>query len=264
MITHRTPVRFLGIVLLFLGLWACKPEPPLPPATDTPGDDDMGTFMFHMHSFIDDEEVFLYDIPQPTLDGRTMSLSLAQLFVSEIELIRNDNSSYPIPGRKFLKVLELDSYLGGRVPVGTYKTIRFKVGLDPATNGMAPSASPDSIMLKRSEMWFGASAQPDGYVFLNVQGAIDTTADMSGALVPFSYRIGTNANYTQVTLPDKAFTIAKDQVFYAHTLVDYYKVFQGIDLSVPGNLTIDSPADNSSDLAQRIARNIPAMFRYEL
>ena len=118
----------------------------------------------------------------------------------------------------------------------------------------------------RPEMWFGSSAQPQGYVFLNVQGKIDTTALANGTesqMVQFAYRIGTAANLKQVVMPDQNFSILPDQVEYVHMVINYMKIFDGIDLHIATNLHVQSTTDNSTALANQIVNNIPAMFSYE-
>ena len=113
-------------------------------------------------------------------------------------------------------------------------------------------------------MWFGNTAQPGGYVFINFQGNIDTTRSATGNnLVPFAYKIGTNANKCTVTMPAQAFTVIGTQTQLVHLLIDYNKLFTGIDLTNPANLTLTTSAANSSALGKQLAKNIPLMFSYE-
>ena len=233
--------------------------------SDAPSKDNppTGSVMFHLHTYLEDQEVDLYNIDYTLQSGRVMSLSLAQMYISEIQLVRLDNTTYDIPLKKILKVFEAESYLAGNVPVGNYKTIRFKVGLDASTNALEPKSTADSIILNKPEMWFSQTAQPDGYVFMNVQGKIDTTSDLSGSKIPFCYKIGTNANYVQINMPDKSYTITKDQVFYQHIYIDYTKLFTDVQLNIEANLSIKTPLDNSSSIAQKIKNNMATMFIYE-
>ncbi len=222
-----------------------------------------GTLMFHLHTYIDDNEVDLYNASYANNDGRNISLSIAQLYISEIELIKLDGSTYLIPNNKIFKVLEEETFLAGDVPVGNYKGIRFKVGLNSSENALNPGASSDSAMLKHSEMWMNNTAQPDGYVFMNVQGTIDTTSDLSGSMIPFTYKMGGNSNYKQVTMPEQNFSIMEAQTQYAHMKINYNKLFHGIQLNQLSNLLVQNLSDNSSALALKIVNNIPTMFEYE-
>jgi hypothetical protein len=112
-------------------------------------------------------------------------------------------------------------------------------------------------------MWFGPAAQPDGYVFLHLAGMIDTSAALTGAMAPFVYKIGTDAHYVQVTLPDKPFTIVENQAEFRHLIVDYFKLFNGLSLSDPAALSVTTPAANGSATANTVAANIPLLFDYE-
>lgn len=82
-----------------------------------------------------------------------------------------------------------------------------------------------------------------------VQGMIDTTSDNSGSKIPFCYKIGTNANYLQVNMPEKPYKITKDQIFYQHIYIDYTKLFTDVQLNIASNLSIKTPLDNVSSLA---------------
>jgi len=248
--------------MLSLVITACKKpkeEQNNPDNSNTP----KGTLMFHLHTYIDEHEVDLYNAVYANDEGRSLSLSVAQLYISEIELVKLDGSGYTIPSSKIFKILDQETFVAGEVPVGNYKGIKFKVGLSNSDNAKLPSASADSAIFKHSEMWMGVSAQPDGYVFMNVQGTIDTTSDLSGAMIPFTYKIGGNLNYKQVTMPEKNFSIMENQTEYAHIKINYNKLFHGVQLNDINNLSVLTLSDNSGVVAQKVVNNIPTMFIYE-
>ncbi|MBK9490954.1 MAG: hypothetical protein IPO07_20800 [Haliscomenobacter sp.] len=109
----------------------------------------------------------------------------------------------------------------------------------------------------------GKHGQPGGYVFLNVQGKIDTSHNMDKAPVPFVYKIGTNNHFIQVNMGEKEFSIEAEAYVYGHLIVDYSKLFNGITLNQAGSLSVKTAAENNAALGQKIANNIPAMFTYE-
>jgi hypothetical protein len=196
--------------------------------------------------------------------GRKISLSIAQLYISNIQLVKFDGTDYPVTGKVLLKVYENEAYLVGNVPAGNYKSVSFSVGLNSSENGTTPLTS-DTVYY-HPEMWFGSTAQPQGYVFLNVQGKIDTTTKANGSvsqLQPFAYKIGTTANLANVSLPEQDFTVLPNQLEYVHIIINYFKIFDGINLSKASNLSVQSPADNSSAVAKQIVNNIPGIFSYE-
>lgn len=264
-----TPTLFFSLLMLMVSLSfsSCKKDDKDTDDTGNPGNTNpTGKLMFHLHTYIDNNEVDDYGIVYTADDGRKVSLDLAQLYISDIRLIKLDGSSVSVPGRNILKLREVEIYTIGDVPVGNYKSISFKVGLDAATNATTPTTSPDSAILNRPEMWFGNTVKPDGYIFMNLQGKIDTTADASGTtaqMVPFAYKIGTNDHYIQINMPDKNYTVLQNQVEFVHVLIDYYKLFNGMNLGNNSNLSVLTATANASAPGPVLVANIPLMFKYE-
>jgi hypothetical protein len=222
-----------------------------------------GMVSFHLHTFIDQEEVDGYTYVYTTTEGRKISLDLAQLYLYKVTLIKDDGSTYTIKDTVKLKTIDFESYMIGNAPIGSYKSVKFNVGLSPAVNA---SAANSNKILNHPEMWFGTNAQPDGYVFAHIEGKIDTTTAMDATdaqMVPFKYLIGTNANLNTVVMPVQKFTIAKDQNTFIHMYIDYSQIFNGLQLNNSQNLTMTSAADNATVLGQKLKNNIPKMFRYE-
>ncbi len=222
-----------------------------------------GTLKFHLHTYIADQEVDAYGIDYPMTTGRNISLSLAQLYDSDVELIKLDGTAVKSSSNGVLKVFESETSTIGDVSVGNYKGVRFKVGLLPNTNKLDPTASGYASLLNQPEMWFESTAQPSGYVFLNFSGEIDTTKSLSGTKVPFEYKIGTDKNLVQVEMPQKNFSIMKDIVNYLHIKIDYSLFFEGIDLTNNSNLHVKNVLDNELPLVNQLKSNIPKMFIYE-
>jgi hypothetical protein len=260
---------FLFFICIALVFNSCKKDddPDTTNNNGNPGNNTpTGKLMIHLHTYIDNNEVDDYGIVYTADDGRKVSLDLAQMYLSDIQLVKLDGTTVAVTDRKILKLREVETYVIGDVAVGNYKSIRFKIGLDPAMNMLNPAASADSAILNRPEMWFGNTAQPDGYVFLTLTGKIDTSADASGTIPqmqPFAYKIGTNAHYTQVNMPDKNYTVLADQVEFVHILADYYKLFNGITLNKTSNLSATTLLSNGTAPATVVANNIPQIFKYE-
>ena len=243
-------------LITLLYCFACESEVVNPPEPPVP----KGTFLFHLHNYIDLQEIDLYGIEYQTSEGRSIVLDYTEMYISEIQLLKEDGSLYSIPGKILLKNFRDQTYEVAEVPVGKYKSVHFKVGLPPGVNALAPK---DSAFLNRPTMWWSETAQANGYLFMNVQGKIDTSADLSHAPVPFVYKIGTNANFVAVKMPEREFTIKEDTYFYGHIIVDYSQLFKGLALNKASNLSVQTIADNANATAQQIVRNIPCMFIYE-
>jgi hypothetical protein len=229
-----------------------RPTPQPTPAT--------GTFEMHLHTYIGKNKVIApYEINRG-FDGLRIFLTTADVYLGHIQLIRPDGSAVDFPGKIILKDLLSESFVLGKVEAGDYKSIRFNVGLDPATNKFNLSQSADSSLLNNPKMWFDTGAHPAGHIFLRASGSVDTPYD---DLMPFDYAIGTDANYVQVTMPENSFSVLADQVTLRHIVIDYSQLFNGIDRGEFSNLFMDTPQTNSSNFGKQVTGNIPSMFRYE-
>lgn len=248
-----------AMLLLFTACGKHRDDTTVTPAVDS------STLYIHLHTNLDTNEVEDYNTVYEMESGRKVSAGIAQLYLSHLQLIKTDGSVYDIPGVIVFKVQETEPYLLGKVPVGDYKSIRFHVGLDDATNGLAATAN---TPLNHSEMWFGAAAQPGGYIYVNFQGKIDTTTNGDGTeaqMQPFMYMLGTSAAYKEVTMPDHTpvFNFTKDNTQYVHIVIDYAKLFTGVQLNNAANLMIMNAGANATNLGTAVNSNIPSMFSYE-
>jgi hypothetical protein len=254
-------ISILLFTLLLVAV-SCKKEEIV---TNTPTTDNTpkGRLVFHLHTYIGDSTVKKYNINIKTKEGRTISLNRAQMYISDIQLIKGDGSVYKVARKGVLKEFDSESVVIGDVNVGNYKFIRFKVGLEPETNLLLPTAEGYSNLLNQSEMWFNNTPKANEYVFLNFAGKIDTTKAMNGKTIPFEYKIGGNDNLIQIEMPEKGLTIIEGEIRYGHMIIDYSKFFTNIDLTKNENLTIQSLADNKKTIVTTLKTNIASMFKYE-
>ena len=65
-------------------------------------------------------------------------------------------------------------------------------------------------------------------------------------------------------MPVQNFTVSPNQGQYVHMIIDYNKLFNGIQLNVNNNLIINTTTANAGTLGASIANNIPLMFHYEM
>jgi diacylglycerol kinase family enzyme len=260
------------LLALLVGILSCgkksesDPQPDVPTTnndtTSKPVEIKTGTILLHLHSYVDESEVDGYNITYSNLEGRQMRFSVAQLYLSQFELVRQDGSVYSVRDTVMLKKLEGYTYSLGKIPVGTYKSIRFSVGIPESLMGSVSTHPTFTDTL----MWFNPKKQTDGYVFLHVKGKVDTTASATAdesELQPFQYKIGTSANRKKVSLPEITITLAEGKSQFIHMIIDYNKLFNGIPLHQKDQLFVLDAASNSTTLATKLSNNIPFMFRYE-
>ncbi|HXC05421.1 MAG TPA: MbnP family protein [Bacteroidia bacterium] len=219
-----------------------------------------GQVYFHLHTNIDTAEVDTANVCTDAT-GRRIRLRIAQFYGSGFQLQKPDGSWLPVLGAYILKTIANEAYFIGTVPTGNYTNVTFNVGLDPSRNASNPFGySNGSIFaLQTPSMWFGSTTQ--GYMFLNVQALVDTTASHTGPVnIPVSYQTGTSAMLKSVTFPAQSFSVVTNTITFVHIICDYGKLLQGINFKTQPNGT---PFSNPA-IATQVANNIPGMFHYEL
>jgi hypothetical protein len=227
---------------------ACKKDPAPTPT---------GNLVFHIHTNIDTNEVDAGVVAADAY-GRHFQLNVAELLISGVQLKKTDGSFQTVDNVYILKTIDQEVYTIGSVPAGNYVSVRFNVGVDAAANAKAPSAFSSPNPLADAANWFGTTAQ--GYIFANLQGKADVTVGQTGPVdQSFSYQLGTSTMLKTVSLPDKAFTVVAKQDNFVHLTADYGIMLQGVDFKTQSTGT---PVSNTG-VAQKIADNIPNMFRYE-
>ncbi len=242
----------LALSLAFF-LGSCKKDA-------TPAPVGMGHFYFHLHSNVYNTELDTTYPVATDANGRQIKLTTAQFYMSAIRLKKSDGTFLDLSGGIILKTIPNEEYYIGDVPAGNYTSVSFNIGLGNPVNSTNPSTYPASGILapQTPSMWFGSTAQ--GYMFMNVQGLVDTTASNTGAVnFPISYQLGTPAMLTGINMPAQTFSVVAGQNDFIHIICDYGKLLQGVNFKTQSSAT---PFVNAS-LAAQIAANIPNMFHYE-
>ncbi|MFI5220903.1 MAG: MbnP family protein [Bacteroidia bacterium] len=254
----NTLINFLLLIIPLVFFGCSKPSDTTLTNTNT----GTGTLYFHLHTAIDSTEVAYGDTAR-NIDGAKIILSLAQFYISGIKLQKQDGSWLAVNGVYILKKVENEIYLiGNNIPVGNYLTVSFNIGIDSAANAKSPSSYPDSTNVlspQNPSMWFGSVSQ--GYIFINLQGAADTSSNKNGTCnVKFNYKIGSNSLLKNVILPQKSFSVSPGQTFYIHLYCDYGKLLQGVNFKTQ---TLTDTYTNNPALAAQIATNFAGFIYYE-
>ena len=196
--------------------------------------------------------------------GRNVSFNRMEYYLSNIQLTATDGSLVPVSGIALVNSNTLD-YTLGNIAIGSYKSISFDVGLvsnnhdDPATHSGA-----DPLSAQTPSMHFANDSL--GYIFMAVEGLEDSSAGGTGTPnKPFSYHIGTDTYLKAVSLGDhsitpySAYTASSGKIMVVDLIADFGALTKNIDMNVHSiTNTSDYPA-----VADSLANNIPAMFRYK-
>jgi hypothetical protein len=274
----RIVVIFLGLFLSFVVVsWSvsCNKTNSNTPAADS------GIIYFHLHTNVGDSTIGGNPGPDSTaweLDkdttGRNIYLTVPQFFVSNITLTTATGGSVTIPNVRLLKGLDSEDCYVGKVPVGTYVAASFSIGIDNASNAIAPSVlfvTDSNAVPLESSMWYGSTTS--GYMGMKVQGYYDTTAAHNGVIaqsIPFSFELPNSLTVGKtVRLPTRGtgsyatyrpYVVTAGSTSYIHILCDYGILLSAIYLKTS---TYTDGISVNVPVADSLANNIPNMFRYE-
>ncbi|MFN3402621.1 MAG: MbnP family protein [Cytophagaceae bacterium] len=251
----KTKINILSLlfiqIIIIAGFTSCNKKKDEPVPTNTTTNEPKGRLRFHLHDYLEETEIDLYNHNYTLENGDKISISTVSLYLSEIELIRLDGSAYLIKDSIVYKEPEKFTYNVADVPVGNYKSIRFKVGVAPFATNSSASVHP---LLNKPEMWFGPT-QGSGIVYFNIKGKKNDK--------DFHYKIGTESNLKQVSMPEKNYSVTPNGTSYVHMIIDYAKVLSEIDVETESNREILTHHCNGKELAKQISNRIPSMFIYE-
>ncbi|WP_156026801.1 MbnP family protein [Sporocytophaga myxococcoides] len=247
---------FLSILsLLFIMLTSCKNTEDTPqPATQTQN------LSLKMSTVIGNKPIDFTSV-FTTEAGARYTLSSFRYYVSNIRLVKQDGSEYPITGKYLLVNPATEDYDLGQVPVGDYKGLKFAVGIDSVTNHADPTVYPTNnpLAIQSPGMHWSWSS---GYIFLMMEGSCDTTNTNTDVQTfgqfshPLFYHIGMDMLYREVNLDNVSFAVNANDKKTLHVQTYLNNFFTGIDIKTENA----SHTMGSVPLATKLANNIQTMF----
>ena len=242
-------IPFFIAVLLFTG--ACKKLP-----TDT------SLLVLNISPYFGSDSVVLGK-SYATTNGDSISFSRASFYLSGIVLTGTDGTLLPVPGYILFTPSTGQSIIAGSVPIGTYKSISFNVGIDPTTNHTDPSTyNSGPLAAQIPAMHFATNAT--GYIFMAAEGSVDSTNSHLSPNKAFSYHVGTDSLLRTVNLPDHsvapytAFNATGTKLLTVNIIADFSKLVQNVNIPL-------QPVTNTTDnlvVADSLAAHFAGMFRY--
>jgi hypothetical protein len=203
--------------------------------------------------------------------GEKMKFTMFKYFISNIKLVKEDNTEISIPGdvQYFLvdhSKTESRTILIKDVPAGTYKSIKFIIGVDSLANTLEVSARPPALDVagNAAGMYWSWNS---GYIFVKVEGTSPASPQSDNT---FKYHIGGFGGYSSPTINnikiaeckrpgDMSFSVLKNKKRELHFHVDLREMFQN-----PNTVSV---AENSvvmfSPYSVKVAENYQNMFRID-
>jgi hypothetical protein len=196
------------IVFLFtMGVWSCKGTTETPTVVTEPILSNLSLEFTHQFN----GESIINKLPglthQVVLPSNKMLLEDVRFLVSKVALIHQDNTITELSGYGFANAngTQSDNIMQfSKVPAGTYKGIRFTIGLDSVINHGNPNqwATTHPLSPSRNRMHWGWLG---GYIFMIMEG----NYIYENKQRTFSYHIATLDFSKTITL-NSPFTITSD------------------------------------------------------
>ncbi len=220
-------IKITLLALLFSGtiFTACNKDEDDP--APTPSTEQM--LSFHLHTNVGNQKAH-FDSVYTDAMGRKFNMTDFRYYLSNIILIKSDNSEYPLTGKVLLVSPQENEYSLMKVPVGDYKGFKFTLGLDSMTNHSDPAvyASTDPLAIQTPSMHW---AWNSGYLFLKMEGNCDTTIAANGnANYPYLFHCGLDENKRIIDFTTDPFTITTGQDYEIGIIFNILDVLNNVDL----------------------------------
>lgn len=209
----------------------------------------------HLHTMVGTENA-AYGVTFADETGRQFTLTDFRYYLSNFVLINENGDEIPISGKVVLASPSAHEYELGDVPSGNYRGFRFLVGLDSATNHSDPTIYPSDNPLSIQSPgihWDWNS----GYIFMKVEGYVDTTLNNSGAPdYEFFYHVGMDALKRTIDFSASSFEVKAGTDAELALELDLRKVLTNVDMRTEN----ETHTFNNMPLAEKIADNWQGAF----
>lgn len=211
--------------------------------------------MLHVHPKLGTAD-FAFDTEVTNWEGRKMKFEKAQMYVSNFAFHKDGGGMQMVDDSYFLFQPGTMMYELGEIPNGHYHGLEFMVGVDSVANRLTDPASwPSDHALSSNNPDHAFWSWNSGYIFIQIEGEMDSTAAMNGAVnAPFAYHVGLDANAREVM---KMMHQDVDADVTLDLAIDYLKLFDGIDLRAnPVTHSMGGGAAPASAMADNVASAI--------
>jgi hypothetical protein len=182
--------------------------------------------------------------------GFPVHFTIFNLYVSELTLVRSDNTSVKVMDVEFLNFNESPGNLTPviqfqypNIPVGEYSAVRLGIGVRADLNAKNPSDFATGHPLSREEFYWPGW---ESYIFTQIQGYADVDENGQPDLTMF-YHTGSDAVYQEVTV-NYPVSIREDNSQLAIT-IDLQQLFTQADGSLYDIVANPTTAHDPSNLA---------------
>lgn len=247
-------------LLTILAATGCKPDPIAP--------EDQATLTMEFAPEVGGLRFF----PEQTYrnhNGQRMLLERYRFLVSDLRLVRDDGTEDTLTRSALVDFVEpsfrtVEELVPGecvgtfRIDPGRYEELRFGLGVGPDRNNGNPADYDEAhpLSIRRGMHWTWSS----GYIFLQIDGRVDTTGTDTAALSQgFIYHPGLNELYREMVFPLDNFQAEEQGALDLTLEVDLARAFynntEGIDMKVDNLTHATPPGSDAFRLAEQVVDN---------
>ena len=196
---------------------------------DDPPDEATATFVLDVKAMVDDDPFVMAQTYQNVQDYK-FNLVTLRFYLSHLTLVKTDGNEVEVKDVEYLRFENNHAtnnpkgeQVSGTIPAGSYSAMRFAIGVDSILNHSDPSQYPSShpLSIYSGSHW---DWNP-GYIFLKLEGSIDTIPNGSGTLDEgFLYHTGLDTLYRELQFEDD-FTVSPDETFEYKLKLDINRLF---------------------------------------
>ncbi len=227
----------ISLALLLLFITSCKKP------NDQPSSTSVNLNFYHLVG----NNALVYN-QEYTVNGRKLKFTKVQFYVSDIQFKKDDNS-YTYPEMRYALVHGVETaYTINKLDTGYYKKIEFAVGVDSAANHADPAQWGATHPLYINSNYASYWDWTQGYVFMKLEGYVDSTAAGNGnPTTGFAYHIGNDDMLRNISLTINKEVQGNDASIELN--VDYAKLLENVDFRTE----LQTHSTGSQALAQKIA-----------
>lgn len=217
----------------------------------------------HLHVYFNNRygltEALSYSTVYTATNGRDFTVETNQYYISNARLVTHDGTEVPTDAYVLVQTDSLNELEFEDIAAGHYTALRFDVGIDSTTNHADPSTvnAGSPLASQMPPMYWSWNS---GYIFMRLEGLVDTSAAISGTKdYTWELHLGLDANKVSVELPINA-TVSGDAHPGVNVFLNTAKLFTGIDL---GGADKATHSMDNMPLAAKLKANIATAFTAE-
>lgn len=254
-------LKSLLVIILFVAINSCKKDAKEPSAVTEEPKNESGNLQIFLDNMVGNESLS-FGKNFVNYNGDTFKVSKLNYYVSNIVLIKSDNSTFSEENSYHLikhSNSETSSFTIKGLPAGSYKSIKLMIGVD-STRNVSGVQSGDLDPVVAADMFWSWNS---GYIFFKLEGTAPKSGDPGKAL---EYHIGGygGANKAQRSL-EIGFGSQEAKVTTATTPVLHLKtdVNQLFTSPVVIDLSVDFRSVSPTTKSKRLADNYADMISFK-